>query len=280
MERREKITRVCDDKFMGVKTSITLKELNELFPVYNFTKLTPTASGIIDTTYIVHTKSSAYILKRYERDIPHKIELDIQLLNYLKSAGLNVPLCLDKKDGWFIYEKLIGKHPISVKSFHIQALARFMAKMHTETSKVECKTNILIEDEVTESLNFVKANFFAYYKRFEFLKNFTRNHDAIIHGDIFKDNTIFNGKKIGVIDFIDSSCGTFAYDVAVALVGFDAREHHDYYINLFLINYNQHSPKKLDKKTVKKKMRFAVNFFALKRIHEYKNTSRARELLK
>jgi len=154
-----------------------------------------------------------------------------------------------------------------------------MAKMHRQTSKIKCESNVIIEDEVTESLNYVKANFFSYYKRFEFLKNFTHNHDAIIHGDIFKDNTIFNGKKIGVIDFIDSSCGTFAYDVAVALVGFDAREHHDYYINLFLKNYNQHAPKKLSKKLVKEKMKTAANFFALKRVHEYKNTKRARELL-
>ena len=264
---------------MGVKTTITLKELNELFPSYGFTELTPTTSGIIDTTYIVHSKSAGYILKRYERDIPHKIALDIELLDALKSAGLNVPRCLDNNDGWYIYEKLEGKHPASVKSHHIQALARFMAKMHKETSKIKCTTNMLVEYEVTQALKYVKENFFGYYKRFEFLKNFTHDHDAIIHGDIFKDNTIFNGRKIGVIDFIDSSCGTFAYDVAVALVGFDARGHHDYFINLFLKNYNQHAPRKLKKSEVIEKMKTAANFFALKRVHEYKNTSRAKELL-
>nr|WP_321267372.1 phosphotransferase [uncultured Sulfurimonas sp.] len=264
---------------MGVKTVISLSELNSLFPSYNFTEMHPTTSGIIDTTYIVHTKTRAYILKRYERDIPHKIALDIKLLDALKSAGLNVPTCLDNNDGWYIYEKLKGKHPLSVKSHHIQALARFMAKMHKETSKIKCTTNMIIEDEVTDSLRYVKENFFGYYKKFEFLKDFTHNHDAIIHGDIFKDNTIFNGKKIGVIDFIDSSCGTFAYDVAVALVGFDAREKDDYYINLFLKNYNQRAPKKLSKELVKEKMRFAANFFALKRVNEYKNTTKAKELL-
>ncbi len=264
---------------MGVKTTITLEELNKLFPTYGFTKLTPTTSGIIDTTYIVHAGTIGYVLKKYERNIPHKIALDKLLLKELRSAGLNVSLCLDNNDQWYIYEKLEGKHPRNVKSYHIQALGRFMAKMHRQTSKIKCKSNVIVEDEVTESLNFVKANFFSYYKRFEFLKNFSHNHDAIIHGDIFKDNTLFNGKKIGVIDFIDSSCGTFAYDVAIALVGFDVREHHEYFINLFLRNYNQHAPKKLSKKLVKEKMKTAANFFALKRIHEFKNTKKARELL-
>ena len=101
----------------------------------------------------------------------------------------------------------------------------------------------------------------------------------MIHGDIFKDNTIFNGRKIGVIDFIDSSCGTFAFDVAVALVGFDARERDEYFINMFLIAYNQHAPKKLTKKRVKKKMKIASHFYALKRVYNYKNTLRAKELL-
>ncbi|EDZ63389.1 putative aminoglycoside phosphotransferase [Sulfurimonas gotlandica GD1] len=265
---------------MGVKTQLSLHELNQLFPSYGFTEIKPTISGIIDTTYIIHNETTGYILKRYERDITRKIELDIKLLNELKSVGLNVPACLDSNYGWYIYEKLEGKQPTNTKSYHIQALGRFLAKMHSQTSKMRCDSNRIIEDEVTQSLKYVKENFFAYYKRFEFLKNFTHKHEAIIHGDIFKDNTIFNGRKIGVIDFIDSSCGTFAYDVAVTLVGFDARERHDYYINLFLKNYNQHAPKKLSKKVVKEKMKFAANFFALKRVHEYKNTSRAKELLK
>ena len=110
---------------MGVKTVISLDELNKMFPSYNFIRLTPTVSGIIDTTYIAHTKTKEYILKRYERDIEHKIIQDIKLLNKLKSAGLNVPTCIDEKNGWYIYEKLQGEQPNNVKSYHIQALGRF-----------------------------------------------------------------------------------------------------------------------------------------------------------
>ena len=265
---------------MGVKTTITLGELNKKFLSYNFIKLTPTTSGIIDTTYVAHTKTKSYIVKKYERDIQHKIEQDTRFLTELKSAELNVPVCLDNDGTWYIYEKLKGTHPKDVKSYHIQALGRFLAKFHKHTSKTKCNSNIIIEDEVTEALKYVKANYFSYYKRFEFLKNFTHKNEAIIHGDLFKDNAIFNGKKIGVIDFIDSSCGTFAYDVAVALVGFDARVDNNYFINLFLKNYNQNAPKKLKKSIVVEKMKTAANFFALKRVYEYKNTLRARELLK
>ena len=264
---------------MGVVTKISLQELKEIFPSYGFLSITPTLSGIIDTTYIVQTPKKSYILKKYERDIPQKINDDIELLHTLNSAGLNVPLCLDSNAGWYLYKKLEGSQPKNIKSYHIQALGRFLAKMHKEMVKSKCNSNATVEHEVKEALKYTKAHFFSYYKQFEFLKDFTHKNDAIIHGDIFKDNTIFNGKKIGVIDFIDSTCGTLAFDAAVALVGFDASKKNDYFINIFLIAYNQLAPVKLTKERVKKKMKIAVHFYALKRVYKHKNTFRAKELL-
>ena len=264
---------------MGVVTKISLQELNEIFPSYGFLSILPTLSGIVDTTYIVQTSKKSYVLKKYEREIPQKINDDMELLRTLNSAGLNVPLCLDSNAGWHLYKKLEGAQPKDVKSYHIQALGRFLAKMHKEMAKTKCDSNARVEYEVKEALKYTKSHFFGYYKQFEFLKRFTHKNEAIIHGDIFKDNTIFNGKKIGVIDFIDSSCGTFAFDVAVALVGFDSRERHDYLINIFLIAYNQHAPKKLTKERVKKKMKIAAHFYALKRVQKYQSTLQAKELL-
>lgn len=264
---------------MGVKTIISLEELNKIFPNYNFTEILATESGIIDTTYIVHTKTNSYILKKYEREIPNKIALDTRLLNELNSAGLNVPLCLEDNSGWYLYSKLEGKHPQTIKSYHIQAIARFLAALHNATSKNICDYNMMVETEVIDALKYTKAHYFGYYKKLEFLKNFSHENDVLIHGDIFKDNTIFNGGKVGVIDFIDSSCGTLSFDVAVTLIGFDARCHNDYFINIFLRAYNQHAPKKLTKKLVKEKMKTASHFYALKRIYKYKNTFRAKELL-
>ena len=264
---------------MGVKTVLGLSELNALFPSYNFIKLTPTESGIIDTTYIVTSNEKSYILKKYERNIPKKIALDTKLLQQLYIAGLNVPLCLEEKNNWYLYTKLEGEQPTHIKSFHILTLARFMSKLHSQTKNTPCTSNSMIETQVTEALKYTKANYYAYYKKLEFLKYFTHEEDYLIHGDIFKDNTIFNNKHIGVIDFIDSSCGSFSFDIAVALIGFDVKVYNTYAINIFLNAYNQHAPKKISKRTIIQKMKTASHFYALKRIHTYKNTFRAKELL-
>ena len=107
---------------MGVKTNITLKEVNLLFPSYDFTKLIPTKTGIIDTTYILYTQTKSYILKKYERDIKEKIKQDRELLILLKSKGLNVSTCRDSFESWYIYERLQGAEVSAVKLFTFKNL--------------------------------------------------------------------------------------------------------------------------------------------------------------
>ncbi|MDO8452988.1 MAG: phosphotransferase [Sulfurimonas sp.] len=265
---------------MGVKTAISLDELNELFDSYRFTSLVETTSGIIDTTYIVFAKDKSYILKKYERAISQKIEEDSNLLDVLKSCGLNVPKCIESSHNWYLYEKLEGLQPTHIKSYHIQALARFLAKLHQHTYKKESLQNVIEQDEISSHLNYAKANFFSYYKKLQFLKKQNQKSDGIIHGDIFKDNTVFNGTKIGVFDFIDSACGNFAFDAAVALVGFDAKKHKGSFVNLFLNTYNQNAPRKLSKTELLESIETACGFYALKRIVNFKNTKTAKELLK
>lgn len=209
---------------MGVKTAITLDALNRLFTSYEFISLTETTSGIIDTTYIVFTKNRSYILKKYERAILQKIEEDSRLLDALKLFGLNVPSCITSSHGWYLYEKLEGSQPTHIQSYHIQALARFLAKFHQYSYKKVSLLNVIDQDEISSHLRYAKVNFFNYYKKLQFLKKHSKINDGVIHGDIFKDNTVFQGTKIGVFDFIDSACGTFAFDAAVALIGFDTKK--------------------------------------------------------
>lgn len=264
---------------MGVKTKITLKELNQIFSSYNFTKIEPTSDGIVDTTYILSTKDKEYILKKYERDISQKVELDAKLLRDLKSASLNVPICLDAKDGWYIYEKLQGQTPKNISTFHIQSLARFLSSLHRHTHKKEFPTSFLQGYDLRKILNYIKSNHYAYYKKLQHLRGLKMQNDGLIHGDIFKDNTVFNGYKIGVFDFIDAGYGSFVFDAGVALLGFNVKKNHNYRINLFLKTYNQKAPNKLNKKELVDAIAIAEKFYALLRINEYKNTKKAKELL-
>ena len=264
---------------MGVKTKLTLKELNLLFSSYKFTKITPTSSGIIDTTYLVYTQKNSYILKKYERDIEDKIKQDTMLLKYLKSKKLNVSTCRESAKGWYLYEKLDGLEPRVIKTFHIQELARFLAKFHNLTYCKNTPQGFSQKQEIAKALKFAKKHYFYYYKKLEFLKSYKSKNDGLIHGDIFKDNTVFNGTKLGVFDFIDSFNGDFCFDAAVCLLGFDVNKHKKYFFNLFLNTYNQNAVKKLKKQDLQNSLHVARCFYVAKRIYNYKNTLKAKELL-
>ena len=257
---------------LGVKTKLTLAQAKELFKEHDITKLIATSSGVIDTTYITDN----HIIKKYERDVD--VKKDNKLLKTLKKASLNVPTCQAQNKEWFLYEKLKGSEPKNIQTYHIVALARFLSKFHTITFK-KCDGEKLIQKrETKELLNYTKDSFYLYYKKLELLKNYNSKTDGLIHGDIFKDNTLFDGQKIAVFDFIDSACGSFGFDAGVCLVGFGVYKN-NYFINLFLKIYNQKAPKKLSKKVLLYEIDMARRYYALKRINGYKNTKKAKELL-
>ena len=257
---------------MGVITHITLQEAKTLFPSFSILSLTPTSSGIVDTTYI----TDEFILKKYEREID--LNADTALLNIL-SLSLNVPTCIAQNGEWFLYKKLKGSTPKTIKTYHIQALARFLAKFHTQTQKMRCNSIFIENYNLQKILNFTKRNYFFCYKKLQSLQNYKPQNDGFIHGDIFKDNTVFDKDKIGVFDFIDGGCGEFVFDMAVCLVAFDAKKHSKYFINLFLNSYNQKAPKKIKMKELIETMEVASAFYALLRIEKYKNPHKAKELL-
>ncbi len=258
---------------MGVKTSITLKEAQKLFPSFPINSLTPTTSGLIDTTYI----TERYILKKYERELD--LKEDTKLLNFLHSQELNVTRHLATQGEWHLYEKLKGSEPRTIKIYHIQALARFLSKLHRLTYKRVCKSNFIDNYDLKTILQFCKKNHFLYYKKLQHLRNYKLKNDGFIHGDIFKDNTLFYTEKIAVFDFVDGGCGSFVFDAGVALVAFDANQHKPYFINLFLQTYNQKAVKKLSKQELLHSMQKAAHLYALLRINHYKNTKRSKELL-
>jgi len=264
---------------MGIRTPISLEEVDTLFPSYKFTKLLPTQDGIIDTTYIVSNTTQSYILKKYERNIADRVEKDKKVLSLLYADGLNVSLCLENSQGWYLYKKLEGSVPKVVQIYHIQALARFMAKLHHSMHHIECKTPLISSTKIKTTLQYLKKNYYFYYIKLKLLKNYKDKSKTLIHGDIFKDNTVFHKGKIAVFDFIDAGCGSFVFDIAVALISFKKNHLSSYFIDIFLNTYNQFNRKKIAKVELEKTIKVASIFYAMVRVDRYKNITKAKELL-
>ena len=258
---------------MGVQTPLSLQEAQTLFPSFNINTLTPTTDGVMDTTYL----TEMYVLKHYEREINHKIKTDAKILQTFSHHKLNTPQLLASENGWYLYTRLKGDVPKSISYFHIQALARFLAKMHLLSQKLNAKEVFLQEYNLKKTLTFTQRKYYFYYKKLQSLKYFQVKEDGFIHGDIFKDNTLFDGEKIAVFDFIDGGLGEFSFDIAVALVAFNPHKKTSF-TKLFLNTYNQHAPKKVTIKELKKQVKMAAKLYSLLRIQNYKNPAKAKLL--
>jgi homoserine kinase type II len=263
---------------MGVKRELTLQEAQKLFKAFTIQALYPTDDGIIDTTYIASSETSAYILKYYERSIQKRIEEDSTRLNYFYANNLTVSQLLAKQNGWYLYRKLEGETPHHITTKHIVLLARFIAKLHTLTYKKSnlSSSSFLSHYSITDYLHYCKKRFFFYYKKFQFLQTYKQMEDGFIHGDIFTDNTLFNGNKIAVFDFIDGGKGSFLFDCAVSIYAFSPQSRLNYNKKLFLNVYNQHAPVKLTDKALTQEINKAKSFYALLRIHHHQNPYKQR----
>ena len=257
---------------MGIKRDMTLQEAEALFPAFHLNNLRKTENGTVDTTYLL----DGYILKYYEREIDKQIEEDTLRLELLKNAHLQVSTLLASQKGWHLYKRLEGRVPKTVSYYHIQALARFMAKLHNQ--KLPAQDEFIERYQVEKKLLVLKHESYFYYKKLAPLKDFQESYDGFIHGDIFKDNTVFNGEQIAVFDFIDGGLGSFAFDIAVALLSFNPKNKSSHN-RLFLSTYNQHAPKKIALKTLHEYRKIASLFYALVRISSGQNIARVKELL-
>jgi len=262
---------------MGVKTTLTLQEAKELFPSYEFIDIIPTQYGIIDTTYIVKNATCEYILKRYEREIEKKIATHNALLTLLSTSHLNTPKLLDKNQKWYLYTKLNGEIPTNIKLTHIKKVANFMAEFHNISKNFKTASHFISTNIIDKYLETVKKNHYFYYKKLSCLHALKQKEDGFIHGDLFRDNTLFEEKKIAVFDFIDGGLGAFSFDIAVALLSFNPKNR-PLYRAIFLQTYNQRAKKKITKKTLQKELFIASKFYALLHIIHDKNRRRAKKL--
>ena len=202
---------------MGVKTPIVLEAAQRLFPEAGFRALHATNEGIIDTTYIAEAGETRVILKRYEDASLEAIEREALLLRRLRRRELNVPEPLGGNGRWRLFSCLEGGSPKRPELRHIAAVAAFLGNMHRQTRGECAGVAAFCPEAVKEALSRIRRHSPASWHAFAPLAESTlfAQCDGVIHGDLFRDNCVFEGSRIGVFDFIEAGSGSFLLDAAV-----------------------------------------------------------------
>ncbi|MFZ2727373.1 MAG: homoserine kinase [Methylococcaceae bacterium] len=224
---------------MAVYTLVTQSQLNDFLEKYNLGELI-NYSGIIDgianSHYALITTQGAFILTLFESLNSEELPKIINLLRYLSDENSLYPqLCVDKSGSvlnnlnnkaTIICRRLIGEAMTNPSIYHCQQLGVQLAKLHLKTSHYQLNIESHNNLERLKTL-FAKVTPFLTNEDHELIADelaFQNQYadkylpSGVIHGDLFRDNVLFNGDRLsGIIDFYSACDDYLLRDIAIAI---------------------------------------------------------------
>jgi homoserine kinase type II len=258
---------------MSVFTTLSLEEVRTWlrdFDLAEIIELRGIAAGITNTNYFVVTKNNRlepakYVLTIFEKNQPSELGYFVDLMRFLSLQGVLCPLPIADKAGVSLH-LLKGKPALMVTCLNgtdilapsmnqIQQVARAQAFMHkkglgfvqTGTNQRDKTWRIKIAQKVLPKL--AKVDQVLLQNELDYLhaKDFSQLPRGVVHGDLFRDNVLFDGEQLGgFIDFYYACNDALVYDVAIAVNewcvhhnGADIGELDKDKINAFLTAYQE-----------------------------------------
>ena len=226
---------------MSVFTPLTRPELETFLAPYGLGRLLDfqgIAAGSENTNYFISLEKGEYVLTLVERGPIDEMPFFIELLDVLHDADLPVPYALRTQDGHALRElkgkpallqpRLAGKHIREANAQHCAQVGELLGHLHlaTRDKVLERKTdrgldwmleegNKLMADLPAQSAHVLQKALTEIAERKARILGLPR---ANLHGDLFRDNAMFEGTHLtGLIDFYNACSGPMLYDVAIAL---------------------------------------------------------------
>ena len=231
---------------MAVITQLSRREVNDWltgFDVGQLTDLEEISAGIENSNFFVNTLDQSgvqrWVLTLLEQTYSSR-ELMLPLNRCLLNSGLPVAAIQSNRSGESVTQcegkpailarRLPGVHPTNPTSSQCSAIGRFLARFHHAATKVRSHALLFNRDlnwlqrhadEVRRHLPYsdqallrqVLAQLKSLFGRYDV----TRLPTGIIHGDLFRDNVLFDERGLsGVLDFHHAGEHYLLFDIAVA----------------------------------------------------------------
>jgi len=235
---------------MSVYTVLTLEEVQAFAQRFNFTvtRITPIQNGIENSNYFVALDDGReLVLTLFEELSKNEAEVLSRLMLRLFAQGLPVAVPLADVSDVYIHTqvgkpaqfapRLAGSSPIHPNLAQVTQMGAALAQLHLalendplpeeqiqksgyspawwEVSKNELKPSLGMADQ--QLLDRVFDQFFAAKQHYPDLPK------GLIHGDLFRDNTLFVGDELSaILDFTTVTHDDWLMDVAITLNDFCA----------------------------------------------------------
>ena len=224
---------------MAVFTSVTEEEARAWlarYPVGTLIELRGIAAGIENTNYFVTTSQGRFVLTLFEKLTRDELPFYIDLMSHLARDGVPCPRPIHDSDDnalgtlngkpAALMTRLPGEaivHPTTGHCAEVgDVLGRMhLAAMHFGDGPVNPRGRHWWHATAPLVLPFLDAPRQALLReelRYQDTVNLERLPRGPVHADLFRDNVLFEGKRMGgVIDFYFAGLDTFLYDLAVTL---------------------------------------------------------------
>jgi homoserine kinase type II len=257
---------------MAVFTEISELDLGSLLANYDIGTLVSysgISDGIQNSNFIIKTDKNKFILTIFEDErILNDLPFFFNFTEYLSSHDIPCPKPIYAKNGKIfqticgkpsaIVSFLSGKWPQNIRKAHCREIGKYSALLHKSAAdfksnranphpEILYRYNLLNEQgvdinsfkpglkrEIEESAEYIISNWS------EDLPS------GVVHGDLFPDNTIFDGDKLtGIIDFYSSHNDLFVADLANTLTQWCFQHGDEFNITnskAMLLAYNNERP--------------------------------------
>ncbi len=223
---------------MGVFTPVAEATLRELLACYDLGTLREfhgIADGVENTNYLVRTDRHELVLTLFEQLTASQLPPIFRLLRQLAAAGLTVPQPLPDRSGRLLHTlherpaqlalRLPGRSVAAPGIAECAAVGRALGRMHLAAQALRLPANHRGPNwwrraaaALTACLSPTEQVLLR--SELEYQRCF---HSATlprgpIHGDLFRDNVLFDGAVIGgLLDFFAAADDVLLFDVAIAV---------------------------------------------------------------
>jgi homoserine kinase type II len=224
---------------MSVFTTLNLEEVRVWlrdFAIGEIIDLRGIAAGITNTNYFVITAQQKYVLTIFEHNKLEELPYFVDLMTHLAKHGVPCPTPIVDKNGLALHV-LKGKPALMVSCLkgadtetpsvaQCAQVASSLAQLHIAGQSFAKKSHNQRDqdwrdatvDQVMIKLSTDEQTLLKAELAFQDKLDLSKLPHGVVHGDLFRDNVLFDGEKLGgFIDFYYACNDSLAYDVAIAV---------------------------------------------------------------
>ena len=224
---------------MSVFTTLTLDEVRAWlrdFSIGDITELRGIAAGITNTNYFVITEKNRYVLTIFEKNTLEELPYFVNLMTHLAAHGVPCPTPIADVNGVALHALkgkpalmvscLKGKDVATPNLAQVVEVALTLAKLHVAGGSFkQVSFNqrgqawfAATTQKVLPTLNLQEQALLQSELAYQLTLNTSQLPQGVIHGDLFRDNVLFDDDSLGgFIDFYYACNDVLAYDLAIAV---------------------------------------------------------------